>query len=166
MAGKQDKPVDAKALMGAIAKGYKLVPTPKVRAGMTKGQQQLVQADWKTLGMLTLREGKGVRVEGARLSKNITVTDAKGVAEARKLLEVVTKENLAKLNEATAKKRVSAGHYGGRGCDPYVDPERPCPRILSGLREVTFELGRSGFRLGHRNGHGLGLMVFVVPVGV
>jgi hypothetical protein len=104
----KDTTVDAKALMTSIAKGYKLVPTPKVRAGMKKGQQQLVQADGKTLGLLTLREGKGVRVEGQRLSRNLTVTDAKGVTEARKLLEVVTKENLAKLNEATAKKRVAA----------------------------------------------------------
>lgn len=115
----KNKTVDAKALMVAIAKGYKLVPTPKVRAGMNKGQQQLVQVDGKTIGLLTIREGKGVRVEGARLAKSITVSDAKGVAEARKLLDVVTKENLAKLDEATAKKRVAAAKakQGGKPAD-------------------------------------------------
>jgi hypothetical protein len=80
-----DKTVDAKALMASIAKGWKLVNTPKVRAGFKAGQQKLVQSDGKTLALLTLRD-KGVRVEGSRLAKNITVTDAAGVAEARKML--------------------------------------------------------------------------------
>jgi hypothetical protein len=68
----KDKAVDAKALMGAIAKGWKLLDTPKVRAGFKKGQQKLVQANGKTLGLITLRE-QGVRVEGSRLAKNVTV---------------------------------------------------------------------------------------------
>ena len=74
MTGKE-KPIDAKALMSAIANGWKLVDTPKVRAGFKEGQQKLVQTNGKTLGMLTLREAKGVRVEGSRLDRNITVTE-------------------------------------------------------------------------------------------
>jgi hypothetical protein len=100
---KQDKPVDAKALASAIAKGYKLVDTPKVRAGFKKGQQKLVQADGKTLGMLTLRE-KGVRIEGSRLSANMTVTSQADVAKARELLATVEKENAAKSKARDAKR--------------------------------------------------------------
>ena len=83
--------IDAKALAAAIGKGWKLVNTPKVRTGYKAGQQKLVQANGKTLGMLTLREGKGTRVEGNRLARNLTVTDAKGVAEARRLLAAVSR---------------------------------------------------------------------------
>lgn len=109
----KEKTVDAKALMGAIAKGYKLVDTPKVRAGFKKGQQKLVQADGKTLGLLTIRD-KGVRVDGSRLPRSLTVSDAKDVTQARSLLEAVNKENLAKLAEranrqtAVTAKRVAA----------------------------------------------------------
>src|SRR5438046_2760369 len=88
----QDKAIDTKALVAVIAKGFRLVPTPKVRAGFTKGQQQLVQSDGKTLGMLTLRE-KGVRVEGSRLDRNMTVTNATEAAQARRLLGAVEAEN-------------------------------------------------------------------------
>jgi hypothetical protein len=109
----KDNTVDAKALMASIAKGFKLVPTPKVRAGFKKGDQQLVQADGKTLGMLTLRE-KGVRVEGHRLAKNITVTDAKGVAEARKLLEAVAQENERKVKEREAKATTQPNRNAGK----------------------------------------------------
>ena len=88
----KEKTVDAKALMASIAKGWKLVDTPKVRAGFKKGQQKLVQANGKTLGLVTLRE-QGVRVEGSRLARNVTVPKDATVEQARKLLTDVEQEN-------------------------------------------------------------------------
>lgn len=142
MAASKDKTVDAKALMTEIAKGYSLTPTPKVRAGMKPGQQQLVQADGKTLGMLTVREGKGVRVEGSRLARNVMVTDKKGVAEARSLLDVVNKENMAKLDRATTPKRVAtakANQGGGKSPSGEVAP--------SGKRARSRQRARSGVQV-------------------
>lgn len=99
----QDKTVDAKALTASIAKGFKLVPTPKTRAGMKPGQQQLLKDKaGRTLAMLTKREA-GVRVEGSRLERNVTVTDAKSVEEARKLIAAVEQENSRKDKERQAK---------------------------------------------------------------
>lgn len=46
----QGKAIDHNALIATIAKGWKVVNTPKVRAGYKPGQQKLVQADGKTLG--------------------------------------------------------------------------------------------------------------------
>jgi hypothetical protein len=99
----KDKTVDVKALVAAIAKGYKLTPTPKTRAGMKPGQQQLVKDKaGRTLAMLTKRQ-VGVRVEGSRLARNVTVTDAKGVEEARKLIAAVEQENVRRDKEREAK---------------------------------------------------------------
>jgi hypothetical protein len=128
----QDKAIDTKALVATIAKGWKLVDTPKVRAGFKKGQQQLVQADGKTLGMLTLRE-KGVRLEGSRLDKNMTVTNATGAAQARKLLAAVEAENKAKASKPKADARTSATRAAARmsavaGSDPRGDAPQPSGR--------------------------------------
>jgi hypothetical protein len=99
----KDKTVDVKAFVAAIGKGYKLTPTPKTRAGMKPGQQQLVKDKAaRTLAMLTKREA-GVRVEGSRLERNVTVTDSKGVEEARKLIASVEQENVRRDKEREAK---------------------------------------------------------------
>lgn len=103
----KDKTVDAKAILAAIGKDWKLVNTPKVRAGFKAGQQKLVQSkDGKTLGLVTLRE-QSVRVEGSRLARKVTVPKDATVEQARKLPAEVEQENARRARSWRAEPRES-----------------------------------------------------------
>jgi hypothetical protein len=68
----------------------------------------------RTLAMLTKREA-GVRVEGSRLERNVTVTDSKGVEEARILIAAVEQENSRKDKERQAKATKQPNRSQGKG---------------------------------------------------
>jgi hypothetical protein len=97
---KQQQKVDRAALLKKLTAGFDAKPTK--RGG--KDGFVLIQHDGRTLAMASVKNTGAVRLEGARLDKNLTIIDAKGVALGRKAIEKVRDENLAKAREAEAKK--------------------------------------------------------------
>jgi hypothetical protein len=94
------KKVDGAALIMKLTAGFETKPTK--RGG--KDGFVLVQHDGRTLAMASVKSTGAVRLEGARLDKNLTIIDAKSVALGRKAIEKVRDENLAKARDAEAKK--------------------------------------------------------------
>jgi hypothetical protein len=92
--------IDGAKLLKALTAGFETKPT-------TRGGREgfvLIQHDGRTLAMASIKSTGAVRLEGARLEKNVTIINAKGVTAGRKAIENVRDENVAKAREREAKK--------------------------------------------------------------
>jgi hypothetical protein len=104
MPAKATEKLDAAALLKKLTAGFETKPTK--RGG--KEGFVLVQHDGRTLAMASIKDTGALRLEGARLAKNMTIIDARGVEKGRRAIEAVRDENLAKAREAEAKKAKAA----------------------------------------------------------
>lgn len=84
----------------------------------------MIQHDGRTLAMASVKKTGAVRLEGARLAKNLTVIDGKGVALGRKAIEKVRDDNLAKARE----------HEEGKAARTSQPADRPKGKSITAKR--------------------------------